>query len=193
MPGRITDEQRQKILDAVGMGAHPQVACTAAGLGRKYFYDLRYRARRGDTEAAELLAAIEQAEGGSEINAVAASHRATQPIEEAKINCPHCGETYVAEAEHLAALAMRVFDAQKAKSLAADVALKTLERRHPKRWSQKVVHTIAEEHDGLLDVAERVLAPEAFQLLLEAYLASRESTGEAGGAEGGPTSEREVH
>jgi hypothetical protein len=74
---------------------------------------------------------------------------------------------------------MNSFDAARAKSLAAEVAIKKLERRHPKRWSQKVVHTIAEEHDRLLDVAQRVLAPDVFELLLEEYLAGGESEGEA--------------
>lgn len=183
----INDDQRARILDAVSKGVHPPIACTAAGLNTDYFYLLRSRARRGDQKAQEFLSAILAAQAQSEVTAVEAAHRATQPIEEAKISCPHCGEPYVAEAEHLAALAMRVFDAQKAKSLAADVALKTLERRHPKRWSQKVVHTIAEEHDRLLDVCQRVLAPEVFESLLEVYLAEGESEGEARSDQGGPT------
>jgi predicted house-cleaning NTP pyrophosphatase (Maf/HAM1 superfamily) len=185
MPGRVSDEQRAKILDAVRIGAHPQVACTAAGLSKSFFHNLRYRARRNEPDAVEFLSAIEQAESGSEVEAIAASHRAIQPIDDGEVYCQTCGKAAVVDSDTIAALAMRIHDNAKAKSLAADVALKTLERRHPKRWSQKVVHTIAEEHDRLLSVCERVLAPEVFESLLEEYLSEGEGSGEAGSGSGG--------
>jgi len=188
---KLSNEQRAKVLDAVGKGAHPHVACTAAGLNVDYFYVLRSRAKRGNEEAQRFLDEINAAQARAELEAVEAAHRAVQPMDEVKIVCPHCNEQYVAELEHIAALAMRHEGIQKAKSAAAEVALKTLERRHPKRWSQKVVHTIAEEHDRLLDVvqrvAERLSQPEIFELVLEEYLAGGEGESEASSGSSGQT------
>ena len=186
MPAKVTDEQRAKVIEAVRQGNHPHVACTAAGLSTDYFYVLRHKARNGDETARAFLLAIDTAQAQSEVDDVAAAHRATQEIAEAKIVCPHCGEQYVAEPEHLAALAMRIFDAQKAKSAAAEVALKKLERRYPKRWSQRVVHTVTEQHEQLLSVCERLLAPADFARVLEAYVAEGDGSGEIAGAESRP-------
>ena len=186
MPAKVTEEQKAKVVAAVRQGNHPHVACTAAGLSTDYFYVLRHRARKGEPDSQEFLSAIETAQAQSEVDDVAAAHRATQEIQEAKIICPHCDEQYVAEPEHLAALAMRIFDAQKAKSAAADIALKKLERRYPKRWSQKVIHTIAEEHDRLLNVCQRLLAPADFARVLEAYVAEGDGESEAGSGSSEP-------
>jgi len=185
----ITDEQKRLVIEAVGKGAHPQVACTAARLSQSYYRVLRYRARANEPEAVAFLADIEAAQAQAEIDDVAAAHRATQPIEEAEIHCTGCDQAIRVDADTVAALAMRVFDLSKAKSLAADIALKKLERRHPKRWSQKVVHTIAEEHDGLLNVvqrvAERLSRPDFFELVLEEYVSAGDGESEAPGSPSG--------
>lgn len=171
MPAKVTDEQKAKVLDAVGKGVHPQVACTAANLSTSYWTVLRSRAKAGDPVAIEFHEAILAAQAQSECHDVEAAHRATLPVNDRPIICPQCDHEYSAEPEQLAALAMREFDAQRAKSAAADVALKKLERRFPQRWSQKVIHTVQEEHQRLLDVCERLLAPEVFNALCEEYLA----------------------
>lgn len=174
---KITAAQRDKILEAVGKGAHPQVACTAAGLSQSYFRVLRFRARGGEAEAQAFVSAIEQAVAQAELNDIDATHRATAPIETKTITCPHCDAEYTAEPDQLAALAMRVLDVAKAKSQAAEVALKKLERRHPHRWSQKVI-PVQDQHERLLDVAERILERQAFESLLEAFLADIGGGGE---------------
>lgn len=183
----ITAEQRQKILEAVAKGVHPQVACSAVGLNRSYYKLLRHRARNGDASAERFVEDIEAAEAQGEICDVEATTRAVQPLDDKPIECPECGAEYRATPEQLAAEVARLTDVAKAKGLAAEVALKKLERRHPKRWSQKIVHTVQEEHDRLLNVCQRVLAPEVFELLLEEYLAEGSSEGEAGGDQGEQT------
>jgi len=175
---RITDDQRAKILEAVGEGAHPQVACTAVGLSQSYYRVLRFRARNGEPDAQAFAAAIETAAAQAEIADIKATARATAPIETKTLMCPHCDCEYTADPEQLAALAMRVFDLSKAKSQAADIALKKLERRHPHRWSQKII-PVQDQHERLLDVAERVLEREVFESLLEAFLADADGSGES--------------
>jgi len=186
MPAPITDDQRRKVLEAVGKGAHPQVACTAVGLSQSYFRVLRWRARNGDPEAQSFSAAIEMAAACSELDKIDATNRATAPFEEKTIVCPQCDAEYVADPEQLAVLAMRITDMAKAKSQVAEVALKFLERRHPARWSQKII-PVQDQHERLLDVAERVLEREVFESLLEAFLADADggSEGETPGSPGG--------
>lgn len=187
MPGRLSDEQREEVLRAVRIGVHPGIACTAAGLSKSYYGQLKYRARNGDAEAAEFAEAIDAAAAQGERADVEATTRATVPINDTSIECPECGAEYRAEPEQLAAEVARLTDVAKARGMAAEVALKKLERRHPKRWSQKIVHTVQEEHERLLDVAQRVLEPEVFELLLEEYLAEGSGESEAGERQGEPT------
>lgn len=184
MPGRLSEEQREQVLKAVRIGVHPMVACTAAGLSKSYYGHLKYRARRGDVEAIDFSEAIDAAAAQSETADVEATNRATQPIDDKPIECPECGAEYRATPEQLAALVARLTDVAKAKGMAAEIALKKLERRHPKRWSQKVIHTVQEEHERLLDVAQRVLEPEVFELLLEEYLAEGSGEGETSSGSG---------
>jgi len=183
---RLSDEARAKILAAVRSGAHPSIACTAAGLGKSYLRDLRYRARGGDQSALVLLNEIEAAEAQSEVADVDATTRATEPVDTKPITCPTCGEEFSARPDELAAMVAKLTDVAKAKTMAGEVALKKLERRHPKRWSQKVIHTVQEEHERLLDVCQRVLAPEIFESLLEEYLADGSGESEAAVGQGGP-------
>jgi len=161
-------------------------------MGRSYVSDLRYRKRNGDQTAAQFLAEIEAAESQGEIEDIEATTRATQPLDCKPIECPTCGEEYNPPPEALDAMVGRIEGMQKAKSSAAEVALKKLERRHPKRWSQKVIHTVQEEHERLLDVCQRVLAPEVFEALLEEYLADGSGEGETASGQSGPTT-GEVH
>lgn len=187
MPGRLNDEQREQVLHAVRIGVHPGVACTAAGLSKSYYGQLKYRARSGDVEAIGFSEAIDAAAAQGETADVEATSRATQPINDKPIECPECGAEYRATPEQLAMDVARLTDVAKAKGIAAEVALKKLERRHPKRWSQKIVHTVQEEHERLLDVCQRVLAPETFELLLEEYLAEGSGESEASGSTSEPT------
>lgn len=183
----MTDEQRQQILDAVAIGVHPHIACTAAGLGAQYFTKLRYRVRNGDQVAADFLTEIQAAAARSELADVKAISRATEPINDQPIVCHECGAELRAEAEQLALWVAKLTDVAKAKGMAADVAIKKLERRHPARWSQKIVHTVEEQHQELLDVCERVLAPEDLERVLEAYVAIRSGESETPAGQGEPT------
>lgn len=169
-----TDEQREEVLRAVRIGVHPQVACTAAGLNQSYFKLLRYRAKSGDQRAREFLEQILQAQAKGELADVECTTRATQPIDDVPIICPQCNTEYEEKFERLVAMVARYESAAKAKSLAADIALKKLERRHPARWSQKVIHTVQEEHQRLLNVIQRELPAAEFERILEAYLSEVE-------------------
>lgn len=187
MPGRLNDEQREQVLHAVRIGVHPGVACTAAGLSKSYYGQLKYRARGGDVEAIEFSEAIDTAAAQSETADVEATSRATQPLESKPLECPTCGEQLSFEADELAFMVAKLTDVAKARGVAGEIALKKLERRHPKRWSQKIVHTVQEEHERLLDVCQRVLAPETFELLLEEYLAEGSGESEASVSTSEPT------
>jgi len=181
---KMTDAQRAEVLEAVQSGLHPQIACTAAGLGKTYFYDLRYRARKGDSNAQQFFDEIESAAAQSERADVKAVARATAPLNDQAIVCHECGAELQCDGEQLAAMVARLTDVAKAKGIAAEVAIKKLERRHPDRWSQKVVHTVEEQHKKLLDVCERELAPEDFERVLEAYVALGSGESEASGGQG---------
>ena len=181
---KMTEAQRAEVLEAVVIGVHPNVACTAAGMGSKYFAKLRYRARHGEAEAIAFLGEIEAAASKSELADVKALARATAPINDHAITCHECGAELQCDSEQLASMVARVTDVAKAKGMAADVAIKKLERRHPERWSQKIVHTVEEQHRELLDICERLLAPEDFERVLEAYVALRSGEGEAPAGQG---------
>lgn len=187
MAGRLSDEQRKEILDAVRDGTHPSVACVAAGLHQGFYRDQCYQARQGREEAQQLVQEIATAAAQSERIDVACTARAVQPIDGKAIECPTCGEEYNPPPEQLMALASRIEGMQKAKSSAAEVALKKLERRHPKRWSQKIVLTVQEEHERILNVFQRLLTPEVFESCLEEYLAEGSGESETSGSTSEPT------
>ena len=186
MPGRLSDEARAKILAAVRAGAHPQIACVAAGMCQSYYGRLRHRARAGEPDAVQFVQDIAAAAAQGELADIEATNRATEPVDTKPITCPTCGEEFSARPDELAAMVAKLTDVAKAKTMAGEVALKKLERRHPKRWSQKVIHTVQEEHERLLDVCQRVLAPEIFESLLEEYLADGSGESEAAVGQGGP-------
>jgi hypothetical protein len=71
----------------------------------------------------------------------------------------------------------------------AKARLEILSRRFPKRWSQQIKVEIADQLNRYIEVAQRVLEPEAFGKLLEA-LAEEPSEGEAPRA---PGSETRIH
>lgn len=181
---KVSDEQRKQVLDAVAIGVHPDVACTAAGLNNAYYRLLRSRAKRGDAGAIEFYDAIQAASARAELADVEAVARATKPIENKPLQCPHCDAEYEVEPETLALWVAKLTDVAKAKGVAGELALKKLERRHPKRWSQKVIHTVQEEHERLLDVCQRVLAPEVFESLLEEYLSGEQCESETPAGQG---------
>ncbi len=60
----------------------------------------------------------------------------------------------------------------------AKARLEILERRFPSRWSQRIKVEVADQLNRYIDVAQRVLEPEAFGKLLEA-LAEEPGEGEA--------------
>ncbi len=66
----------------------------------------------------------------------------------------------------------------------AKARLEHLQRRFPKRWSVQIKVEMADQLNRYLDVAARVLEPEAFGKLLEA-LAEEPGEGEAPGDTGG--------
>ena len=167
----VSDEQRSQILAAIRDGTHPSVACVAAGLSTSYYKVLRHRALHGDQTATEFNDAINAAVAQGEVADVTSTAKAAR-TEGIGVQCPHCQREYVADPEELAAIIGHAEAGQRLKKMAAEIALGRLERRHPKRWSVKVTHTIEEQHEQLLNIAQRVLPPEMFELLLSEYVAA---------------------
>ena len=184
-PRKLTDETRARILAKIRHGVHPSVAFQSEGCSRQLLAWVRAQARAGDQHQIEFVDAIQAAEAQCEADAVIATSRAAS-VQKVPVDCPHCGEAFTADMAALLAINSAV-SAQQAKALAAQHAMTRLERRFSKRWSQKVVHTVQEEHERLLDVCQRILAPEVFESLLESYLAEGDSESEAAGGTSGPT------
>lgn len=185
---KLTPEVQAQIVAAVRAGAHAGVAFTACGLSEALLRQIRYGVRHknaGWEEHEEFLEQIAQAEGQCEVGGVIVT-RAAEHLDKPVITCPECGEKYKADPMAITALVGMLESGQRMKASAADVAMKRLERRFPKRWSQKVIHTVQEEHERLLDVCQRVLAPEVFEALCEEYLASDGSESEAADGQSGP-------
>jgi hypothetical protein len=182
---KLTDEIRQRILAKVRHGVHPAVAFRSEGMSRQYLPWCRAQARNGDQRMAELIEAIEAAEAQCESDAVIATSRASS-IQRVPVTCPGCGAGYQVDAATVIALD-NALDGQQVKASASQHAMQRLERRFSKRWSPRIVHTVEEEHSELLDVAQRVLAPEVFELLLESYLARRNGESEAADGQGEPS------
>ena len=185
---KLTDGVRAQILALVKSGTHPNVACAASGLHEGYLRQLRFDARRGKREEERsLIDEIAQAQAQAESNDVVMTKRAAS-LEKLSVTCPSCSAPFQADPAAMASLIGAAESAQRIKASAASVAMQRLERRFPERWSQKVIHTVQEEHDRLLNVAQRVLSAEVFELLLEEYLAGDGGEGAPGGSEGGEAS-----
>jgi hypothetical protein len=168
---KMNDALREQILGAIRAGVHPTEACTAAGLDRCYMYEARRLARNGSATSLAFLEAVAQASALAEVDDVLTTKRAAK-VETVALVCPECKAPFHGDPVQLANVLGAAETAQRVKASAAGIAMTRLERRFSQRWSQRVVHTVQEEHERLLNVAERILAPEVFELLLEEYISS---------------------
>lgn len=164
----MTSSQQANALRLIRAGMHVEQAFVAAGVHRATYYRIKAKARAGEAVASELFAKVDRAIAECEADDVVTTHSASR-LEQGRVKC-RCGRLVDVDLAQAEALVGRLSDAQRAKAAAAGVAIDRLQRRFPKRWSPRVLHEVAEEHGRLLDVAERVLEPEVFELLLAAYV-----------------------
>jgi len=191
MKWKLTDEARKQLLALVRGGMHPDRACQAVGVAPGAIRRWRMEARNGKKKQQALVDEIDTAEAQCEANDVMMTRRAAT-LEKSDAKCSECGAAIQIDAFTLLGMQSHVTAAQNVKNMAASVALQRLTLRFPKRWSQRVVHTVEEEHNRLLDVAQRVLAPEVFEALLDAYLTA-DSGGDETGADPGGQAAEPVH
>jgi hypothetical protein len=185
---QLTDEHKERILNLVRSGVHELQAFLAIGISRRTYYRYREKAARGVRKWTALFADIEQAQAQAEAQDVVVTKRAVTP-ENVEVHCSSCGEPMRIDPITALALCDQITAAQSVKSSAASIAFQRLMLRFPQRWQQRVVHEISTAHDRFLDVAQRVLAPEVFELLLAAY-AQSEGAGET---DGDPSAENQLH
>lgn len=182
-PTLLTPELQEQICGKIRQGNRLPAACGACGVNSKRLFDWRAHARAGREEYVAFFEACQRARDEGETEDVEATVKAAR-LEHTQIACPECHYEFRVAASALLALASGVDSAQRAKVQAANVALERLARRHPEHWSPRVTHTIDQQLDGLLNVAQRVLAPEVFELLLSEYVAAREGENTSGEPEG---------
>lgn len=174
-PSKIDDDKtRARILMLVRGGNRLPAAAGACGVSRQTLHDWRSRAARGQRKYAAFFADVQRAIDEGEVADVVVTTRAAN-LDQVSVPCLKCGAPVKVTTPELVALAGDLVTAQHVKSSAAQVAFQRLALRDPKHWSPRVTMTVEEEHTRLLDVAERVLEPQAFKLLLEAYVASGSS------------------
>lgn len=184
---KVPDVSRTRVIARIKSGDHPRVALTAEGFGKTYYRRLQHAADGGDESAKAFCEEIETAEALAESNDVITTKRAAT-VEQVELTCPECDTKFRGDPVALAETLGAAEAGQRIKAMAHTAALQRLERRYPKRWSLKVTHTVEEEHTRLLDVAQRILAPEVFDRLLEAYIASESGAGETADGSGGTAS-----
>jgi hypothetical protein len=172
------EEAQPRILNLVRAGNHPAIAATSVGVPRGTYYRWEQLGRDGRKPYAEFVKAVAQAQAESEAREVVTVQRASV-VDKHPVTCPQCGTEYQADFLQMLASAGLTERAQRIKSACAQNSLSLLSLRFPKRWSPRVIHTIEDEHNRLLDVAQRLLAPEAFESLLEGYLAETDGEDEA--------------
>lgn len=180
--GKFTDEVKRKILNHIRCGVHPEIACRAVGVSAN---SVAKGCSKGDPAMLEFREEMRSAAAKCEVDNVRVTARAAR-IEKRDLVCPHCDHEFKADLDELTAMVEGGLRSQQVVDLAAKNSMLRLERRFPKRWSPRVTHTVEEEHSELLNVAEAVLAPEVFELLLEAYLARRNGEDASGDSEGEP-------
>jgi hypothetical protein len=180
---KLNDDARAQILALCRAGMHPDRAFTAAGLSPSTLRKWRMYARKGKREAIAFCTELEQAIAQCEANDVLTTRRAAVNENET-VSCPECGERVQLDPLRILAMARHVGAVQGIKTQQASIALQRLKLRFPRRWSERVVHTVEDEHNRLLDVAERVLETEAFELLLEAYLSETDGDEPPASSEG---------
>lgn len=168
----LTDEERDKALNLIRAGVHPEEAFVAIGVPRRSYYTYKARSRKGSPKWRELFRAIDQAQAQCESNDVVVTRRAVQS-EPVEIECEHCGEVMRLDEAKALVVADQITSAQSVKSQAAAVAFQRLMLRFPKRWQARIVHEVSSQLDGFLDVAQRVLTGEVFEALLTAYVESQ--------------------
>lgn len=182
------EQVQERVLLLVRGGNMLSTALSACGVPRQRLHEWRAAARAGKRKYVEFFEAVQRAMDEGEVNDVITTARAAN-LDATTVSCSKCGSPMRLNAAEMLSLAGEMATAQGVKVSAASVAFQRLALRNPTRWSPRVVHTIEEEHNGLLDVAQRVLAPEVFELLLEAYIASRSGEDEAPGSPGEPPAE----
>jgi hypothetical protein len=179
-----------RILALVRAGNYPVVAAGDSGVSRQLFHAWRKNAESGRQEYKDFFERVEIAEAQSEARDVFTTAKAAS-IDPVKVTCQHCRAPFELSADQALALteeANALMAAQRMRSAAAEMAIARLSMRFPKRWSARLVHEVGDAHERFLNVAQRVLAPEVFELLLAAYVAS-ESDSEAPGDPGPQTKE----
>jgi hypothetical protein len=182
------EQVRDRVLLLVRGGNTLGVALGACGITRQRLHEWRAHAAKGSKKYVEFFEAVQRATDEGEVNDVITTARAAN-LDTAKVSCNNCGSPMSLNGAEIAALMHEMHTAQSVKASAAAVAFQRLALRNPQKWSPRVVHTIEDEHTRLLDVAQRVLAPEVFRVLIEAYLAegdgppAPESPGRAGPTE----------
>lgn len=168
---------QQRIVNLVKAGNHPAVAAVSVGVKRSTYYRWEQHGRLGRRPYAQFVDAIAQAQAEAEAREVVTVQRAST-VERQPIVCPQCQHEWQADFMQMLAQAKMVESAQRLKQMCATNSMQLLSLRFPKRWSPRVTHTIEAEHNRLLDVAQRLLAPAVFEQLLEQYLAEQEDDGD---------------
>ena len=176
---------REKVLLLVRGGNKLAAALSTCGVTRQRLHEWRGLAANGSKKYIEFFEAAQRAVDESEVNDVVVTARAAS-LDQTELTCTRCGTPVRITSDEMLAAAGALAAAQRVKASAAQVAFQRLALRNPAQWSPRVVHTVEEEHNRLLDVAQRILAPEVFRALLEAYLAQDDGEGEAAVAGGEP-------
>lgn len=179
---KLTDEKLEQVIALLRAGMHAERAFVALGLGESTYRWLRMRAREGSKKYGAIVQRLEEAIAMSEAADVITTRRAAT-VDQADVPCESCGHVMKIDPMLLLASGRQLQLAHNIKTMAASAAFQRLQLRFPQRWSPRVTHTIEEQHSEFLECAQRVLAPEVFERLLEAYIALREGAGEAPGVE----------
>lgn len=164
-------QQQAKIVQLVKAGNHPPIAAQSVGVPRATYYRWEKWGREGKRHYREFVAALSQAQAESEAREVVTVQRASS-VDKQPVVCQQCGHEWQADFMQMLNAAKLTESSQRLKMMCAQNSLQLLSLRFPKRWSPRVIHTIEEEHNKLLDIAQRLLEPELFERLLEAYLMS---------------------
>lgn len=165
------EDVSKRVLLLVRGGNRLSTALSACGIKRSTLHDWRTKAQAGNRKYREFFEAAQRAADEGECNDVVTTARAAN-LDAVAVPCQRCGASLNVTSDQLLALAGDLVTGQGLKVSAAQIAFQRLALRNPKHWSPRVTVTVEEEHNRLLDVAQRVLAPEVFVVLLEAYVAS---------------------
>jgi hypothetical protein len=179
-PSLIDDAKvRDRILLLIKSGNRLPAAAGACGVTRQTLFDWRQRAAKGHRKYAAFFEAVQRATDEGEVHDVVQTARAAT-VDESGVTCHRCGTGLRVPADQLLALAGNAVAAQNLKTSAASVAFQRLALRDPKHWAPRVQQTVDQEHNRLLDVAQRVLDAKTFRTLLEAYVAETDGDEPAG-------------